>query len=245
MQSLRNEGNVKKISLRNAALIAGFGLLLMALVPIESPFQPFADLIVESDPASTFNNFAASEGLLRGRIVGFCVVILLDIIVAWALYLFLKPLNKNLSLLAALFRIIYSILFAYALFNLTDILFMISGTESLGSIELSQMHFQTTVFFEAFRNGWLIGLMFFAIHLGILGYMFISLSGTIPKILGLLLIIAGLGYLTDSLGNILSSSYHLSVSMFTFGGELLMMVWLIVMGIWKKSRLENLISPSD
>lgn len=62
------------------------------------------------------------------------------------------------------------------------------------------------LFLNAFDYGFLIGLAFFGVHLFVLGYLIIK-SGTMPRILGFLLIIASLGYLIDSFAHFLLPNY--------------------------------------
>jgi hypothetical protein len=45
-----------------------------------------------------------------------------------------------------------------------------------------------------------------------------------------LLLIAGLGYLTDSFGKLLSANYNANIAMFTFIGEVLLVFWLFIKG---------------
>jgi hypothetical protein len=68
-------------------------------------------------------------------------------------------------------------------------------------------------------------------------------SGYIPRILGVLLIISGSGYLIDSFGKFLLPNYDLTISMFTFIGEVCLLLWLLIKGVnveqWKKRALES------
>jgi hypothetical protein len=66
----------------------------------------------------------------------------------------------------------------------------------------------------------------------VLGYLVFK-SGYIPRALGILVMVASLGYLIDSFGAILSAGYNANVAQFTFVGEVLLMVWLL----WKGVRL--------
>ena len=64
-----------------------------------------ADIIVDGNAAATVNNILANQGRFRFGIVAHLTVILLDLVVAWALYVFLKPAKDSLSLLAAWSRL--------------------------------------------------------------------------------------------------------------------------------------------
>ena len=71
--------------------------------------------------------------------------------------------------------------------------------------------------------------MVFRLYLVLLGYLAFR-SGYVPRLLGVLLVIAGGGYLIDSIAGLLSPSYTASVSSFTFIGEALFMLWLLLKG---------------
>ena len=66
---------------------------------------------------------------------------------------------------------------------------------------------------NAFNSTWLIGLVFFVLHLFVLGYLIFK-SGYIPRILGVLLIVASLAYLVDSFANILLFNYIIYAEIF-------------------------------
>jgi len=91
----------KDISVSNSAIIAGIGLLVMAIIAPIANFSILHRLVIPDDAARTVANIAASEGQFRFSIFLLLLVAILDIIVAWALYVFLKPVNRSLSLLTA------------------------------------------------------------------------------------------------------------------------------------------------
>lgn len=87
--------------MRKAALVAGLGVLLMALtVPIVE-FYIFPKLIDFRNAAHTTRNIADYTMLFSAAIFIHFITVICDVVVAWALYLFFKPVNKNLSLLTA------------------------------------------------------------------------------------------------------------------------------------------------
>jgi hypothetical protein len=157
-------------------------------------------------------------------------VAILDVVVAWALYVLLKPVNKSLSLLAAWFRIVYAAIFVSALNNLLIVLQLLNGSDYLKAFETNQLHAQVMLSLNAFTDGWNIGLAIFGLHLLVAGYLVFK-SGYLPKFLGILVVIAGLGYLIDNLGKLLSPNYNVTIAMFTFIGEVLLIFWLLWRGI--------------
>ena len=230
MNSDLNTSRFADISIRKSVIVAGLGLLLMAILAPIANFGVFDTLIVPGDATTTANNIMASPGLFRTGIFVFLVVAILDVVVAWALYLLLKPVNKSLSLLAAWFRVVYAAILAISLSNLLIVLQLLNGDGYLQAFETNQLYAQVMLFLNAFTDGWNLGLVIFGLHLLVLGYLVFK-SDYIPKILGILVIVAGLGYLIDNLGKLLSPNYNLTIAMFTFIGEVLLLFWLLWRGI--------------
>lgn len=99
------------IAEHQAALAAGFGLLLMGLLAPIAYFSVIQNLIVPGDAQKTVANILDSLGSFRISIVFLLLVAILDIIVAWGLYVLLKPVNKSLALLTDWFRVMYAAYF--------------------------------------------------------------------------------------------------------------------------------------
>lgn len=211
--------SLSKISIQKSALIAGFGLLIMAIAAIFAEFTR-TSLIVLGDVNATYSTIAAKIALYNLGIIAYLIVIMLDVVVAWALYIFLKPVNKRLSLIAGWVRVIYAVFFAISWIKLINV---------IGALKSSNPN-QVMFFLDGFSKGWNFALAIFGIHLALVGYLVFK-SSYIPKWLGILLVIAGAGYFTDSLGKILIAGYNLKLAMFTFIGELLFAFWLLIKGV--------------
>ncbi len=181
------------------------------------------------DLVKTANNIIASEGLFRIGICCFLITAILDVIVAWALYVFLKPVNKSLSMLTAWFRIVYATMLGIVLIHLISALQLLSNVAYLSVFETKQLHAQMMLSLNTFSFGWEFALIIFGFHLLLLGYLVFK-SGYMPKFLGILLIIASLGYLIDGFGKILLSHYNVSIAAFTFIGEVVLIFWLLIKG---------------
>jgi len=219
------------VSLSASAIIAGIGLILMAILAPIANFAILQKLIVSNDSAKTVSNIVSSEGLFRIGICFFLIVAILDIIVAWALYVFLKPVNKSLSLLTAWVRIVYATVLAFVLIYLLNVLQLLHGAEYLASFTTSQIQAQVMLSLNLFNLGWGLDLIIFGFHLLLLGYLVFK-SGYMRKILGILLILASLGYLIDGFGKLLLADYNMNISMVTFIGEVILIFWLLING-WK------------
>ena len=222
------------VSVRTAAIAAGLGLLAMAILAPIASFGVLENLVVANDAKATVENIMVSSGLFRLGIALLLLVAVLDVVVAWALYVLLEPVSKSLALLMAWFRVAYSAVFALALVPLLGVVQMLEGNSGL---EASQIQAQVMLSLEGFHNGWDIGLVLFGFHLLVLGYIAVK-TGFIPQWLGVLLLIAGLGYLVDSFGRFLVADYSFSVSAFTFVGEVVLIFWLLWKGFAARAEAQ-------
>jgi hypothetical protein len=213
------------ISQRKVALIAGLGLLVMAVLAPLAQFGVLENLIVSADAAATVGNITASEGLFRAGIAAFLIVIMLDILLAWAFYVLLRPVNPTLALLTAWLRLAFAAVFGYALVNLLDVAQLVGGPDG-AALQPAQLQAQVMSSIASFDNGWTgIALAIFGLHLLGLGSLLFR-SAYFPRFLGVLVVIAGGGYLADSFGTILVPDYALNIAAFTFVGEVLLIFWL-------------------
>ncbi|MCW4033622.1 MAG: DUF4386 domain-containing protein [Candidatus Bathyarchaeota archaeon] len=156
------------ISLSKTAILIGVGFLLMF------PFGIFGmplyqNLIVPGDTATTANNIMANFLQFRLGIASYLIILILDVVVAVGLYVVLKQVNKNLTLLQMWLRLIYT---------------------AIAGISLIALVF---LFINAYSYGQLIAYAFFIPHIFVLGYLVFK-SGYIPRIIGILLIIASFCY---------------------------------------------------
>ena len=217
--------------MRQAALIAGFGLLIMSGAAPFAEFAVFPKLVIPGNIEQTAQNIAAHRGLFLAGIFGYLTTFICDVLVAWALYVLLVPVNKSVSLLTAWFRLIYTVIALFALLKLVTVFRLLNTSDYLTVFGPDQLHAQVKLLLDSFRSDWSMGLVLFGIHLGLLGYL-VYRSGYIPGIIGILLAIDGLGWLIDSLRPYLYPNVHLRFLFITFFGELILMAWLLIRG-WK------------
>jgi hypothetical protein len=222
--------NSNSMPLRRAALIAGIGYLLMMATPF-AEFFVFPKLVVPGNIEETAKNIIANVALFRLAIVGYLVNFIGDILALWALYILLKPVNENLSLLTAWFRLIYTIVSLAALLNLVTVLKLASTTDSTAIFRGDQLYAQIAMSLSAFRTGWSFAYIFFGIHLWLLGYLIFQ-SKYIPRIIGVLVALAGTGWLLDNIQPYLFPGITINFAITATAGlgELVFMFWLLIMG---------------
>jgi Domain of unknown function (DUF4386) len=205
-------------SLRAASLIAGTGILLLAVLAVFGNFMAVGALVTRGDAAKTARDILASEGLFRWGVASLILVAVLDIVVARALLTVFQPVNRSVSAMAAWFRVAYAVVFLVGIAQLVVALGLLGDpTQALRAI-------------DTYTAVWNAALVLFAVHLLLIGHLAYR-SGFVPRVVGILLVVAGLGYLTDGFGAVLISGYSLNIAQFTFVGEVVLIVWLLVKGV--------------
>lgn len=223
--------NKQGITLGQAALIAGLGLLIMTFAAPFAEFFVYAKLIVPDNIEQTAQNISANGGLFLAGIFAYLITFICDLVVAWALYFLLRPTNQSLSLLTAWFRLVYTAIALFALLKLVTVFRLLNTLDYLVVFGSDQLHAQVKLLLDSFRYEWNTSLILFGIHLCLLAYL-VYRSGYIPRILGVLLAIAGAGWLIYEVGPYLFPSANLGFLFITFLGEVVFMLWLLVRG-WK------------
>jgi len=240
----KNEKASSVNSIQKTARFAGVLYLLITVFAIVAHIYMPSQIIVDGDAAATAQNIINNATLFRVGGVGSELVILLtEIILSIVLYLLLKPVNKTLSLLAAVSRLAMTIIHGLNLINYFLVMAFAGGTGYLAAFSPEQLNALTMVFLDAHSIGFTIGIAFLVLHVFILGYLIFK-SGYFPKVLGVLFIAAGFGYLFDSFALLLSPSYTTTpgiIATVISISEIAFPFWLLIKGVnlegWKKRVL--------
>jgi Domain of unknown function (DUF4386) len=148
-----------------------------------------------------------SEALFRSGLVAFIIVLIADVVVAWALYVFFQRTSRELSLLAAWFRLVYVAIAAAALLNTLVVLKLVDRTGYSTALEKGQHEAQVMLSLDAYNYGFFLGLVFFGVHLLLVGFVMVK-SDYAPSILGVLVALAGLGYVVINLARVVLPDYR-------------------------------------
>ena len=190
--------------------------------------------MVSGDAAATAHNIAASPLLWGIGIAGDLIMHVCDLVLAIVYYLLLERVNKNLAMLSVLFGLIQTAVLVANKLNLMMPLFFLGNEEYLKAFDPHQLEVLSYIAVKAHGYGFGIGLIFFGFECLIDGYLIFK-SGFLPRILGVLLLIAGLCYLTNSFALILfpalSDSIYQVVIAPIFISELSMCLWLLIKGV--------------
>ena len=221
---------------RRAALIAGVGYLGIFVLAIFANFVVIGGLVESGDAAATAENIAESEGLFRAGLVAFTVVFVIDVVIAWALFIVFRSLSRDLSLLTAWFRLVYTVFLGVALIFFFVALQLLSGADYLSAFGGGQVDANALLAVDAFNYAWLVGLVCFGFHLILIGYLVVA-SGWTSRVLGYVLMVAGTAYIIDTLARAVIADYADLENLFlaivalpSVIGELWFTVWLLRKG---------------
>ncbi len=182
---------INSISQRKSALIAGISLLVMAVVAGLSYGYLHGNLVVADDAQATLDNLKTSTDLFYAEIFGWKVIFILDGLVAWSLYHFFKKSNKGLAFLSSFLRVIYTAFLGIAIYNLPQVMTVIN--DQLGQFGMNNGMDQVMHYLNSFEDIWSKSLIIFGFHLTLLGFLAFK-ADYVPKIWGVLLVIAGFSY---------------------------------------------------
>tara|TARA_R110000765_G_scaffold222003_1_gene326080 strand:+ start:5291 stop:5986 length:696 start_codon:yes stop_codon:yes gene_type:complete len=226
--------------MKQVAKISGIAYILIFLSGFYANFAVLEGLIDSNSPFVTTTNFINSHAQFGNGLLGFVIMLFFDVVLISSLYYLTKPTNRKLSYVASFFRILHALFFGVALLKLLHVYDLTNNNSN--SIKLQQLVTELLLNFDTL---WTVGLLFFGVHLIILGYLALK-STYIPKALGILLVLAAIGYLIDGIAKLMMSNYmdykdifEIVVVVPSVVGEFSFTVWLLLKGFMKRSFKKN------
>jgi hypothetical protein len=228
-------GRIAEVAPRPGARITGVVYFLYFLTAVLGEFF-LKGIVVNGDPVATANNLIAHQPLYRLGLATGLIAIACYIALTSLFYGLFKPVNRNLSLLAAFLGLVAcAIMAAGSLFQLAPLV-VLGGAPYLSAFNVEQLRALALMFLELNNQTANICLVLFGFYDLLIGYLILR-SVFLPRVLGALMALAGLGWLSflyPPLANFLSP-YILVLG---FLAELLLMLWLLVKGVnvqrWKE-----------
>lgn len=198
---------VDQIDAKKSARLTGLLYLIIIITAGFAEGAVRAEFLVPGDGAATAGNIVAGETLFRLGFASDLLAFLADTAVSILLYLLLKPVSRSVALIAASFRLLaHPAIGAVNLLNHFAPILLLNGAyaETLGTAEVEAL---SLFFLEAHGIGYLIAGAFFGVHCLLLGWLLFN-SPLFPKLLGLLMGVASVGYLIESFGTVVAPRYE-------------------------------------
>jgi hypothetical protein len=244
--SVNQQSASRSLQERSPALISArvAGAIYLAIIGLGLFGEVFVrgSLVVSGDAAATAGNILGSATLWRTGIATDLLMHVLDVPLIVFFYLLLKPVNHPLALLATGFNIVQTCVLAANKLTLVAALSLLQQPASeAGHTDSSAMAF-TAVDLHGYGFG--IGLIFFGMACLVRGYLMFK-SGYVPRVLGVLLVVAGISYLANSFALLLSPSLASllfpAVLLPAFVAEMALALWLLFAN--ESSLLRQLAKP--
>ena len=228
------------VSNKNLARIAGLLYLIVIATGLFAEVFVRQALTVSGDAMATAHNIQSSEMFFRYGFVADLINFVIGLPSVIIIYILFKPINKNLTRLAMMFVVIQTAIIAInLLFQMTPLL-ILGGDKYLNTFQPNQLATLSLLSLNIQALGYGIGLVFFGFYCIIIGYL-IFISAIVPRFLGILYIISGLGYLINGFIMFLSKDFanplFFYIAIPIFIGELSLCLWLLIMGVKEENKL--------
>jgi Domain of unknown function (DUF4386) len=219
------------------------GLLYLVIIVFGAFAEGFVTnkLIVSGDAAATAQNILASPTLWQLGTAGNLIVVLCAAPLLWIEYLLLKPVSKQLVLLAVFLNLVSLAVEAISKLFLLLVLPILQKADYLKAFDLQQLQVLANLALKSHDISFNIALLFFGLTCLVNGYLIFK-SGYLPKLIGILMQVAGVSYLigcfaalfAPTLANLIIPTVLIPALM----GESSYCLWLLVKGVnmekWKE-----------
>ena len=219
------------------------GALYLAIIVLGAFAEGFVanKLVVAGDAATTAANILASPGLWRLSVAGDLIVVLCAVPLLWIEYLLLRPVSKQLVLLAVLFNLASLAVEAISKVFLLAVMPTLGSADYLKAFDPHQLQILANLALSSHDVAFNIALIFFGFTCIVNGYL-IFRSGYLPKFVGVLMQIAGLCYLTACFAALFAPAFAdlitPAILLPPLIGESSFCLWLLVKGVniaqWKE-----------
>jgi hypothetical protein len=218
-------------SVQTYARMAGALSLLSIVAGFFGEVYVPSKLIVSADATATARNIMASSLLFRAGFASYLVEALCDVSLTLIFYVLLRPVQRELALLAAFFGLISTALYGFAELFYFAASVVLGGSEYLRTFSPDQLNSLALLSLKLYGYGAGIFMVFYGVAAVLRGCL-IFRSGYLPRFLGVLLALAGAGFIAKNFLLVLAPAYasdFLLLPMFFAGVSLT--VWLLVRGV--------------
>jgi hypothetical protein len=227
---------IAETSSRRKARITGVFYLLTILTGIFAQGFVSGRLVVDGDAAATAANVLAHRGLFQLGFAVYMIEMACQIAMTALFYDLLKPAGRSVSLVAAFLGLAGSVIKTFSRVFFIVPLFVLGGAHSLSVFSVEQLRALALLFLKVNDRGAGVALVFFGFYALLTGYLIIR-STFLPRILGVLSVLGGLGWLSFLYPPLGYRLFPFVVALALLGAAALI-VWLLVFGVneqrWKE-----------
>ncbi len=233
-------GRIAETSLRLKARVTGALYLITIMTGLFAQGYVSRSLVVDGDAVATATNILAHKSLFQLAYAVFLIEMVCQVAITALFYDLLKPAGRSVSLVAAFLGLAGSIIKTFSRVFFIAPLFVLGGAHYLSVFSVEQLQALALLFLKVNDRGAGVALVFFGFYALLMGYLIIR-STFLPRILGAVSVVGGLGWLSFlylPLGH-LAFPY---VAVFALLGAAALIVWLLAFGVneqrWKEQASE-------
>ncbi len=222
---------MESTSIQTYVRAAGILLLLSMVGGYFGEMHVPSRIVVARDAAATANNILELNTMFRWGFAGYLLEAVCDIALSLVMYVILRPAGRNLALLAAFFGLVSTSVFAVAQFFFFGSAMILGGSDYLKGFSTDQLNSLAFIWVRMYGLGAGLFMVFYGIATALRGYL-IYRSGYLPRFLGALFMLAGLGFITRNFVLVLAPAYLSNlflVPMFLAGVSLTL--WMLIKGV--------------
>jgi Domain of unknown function (DUF4386) len=188
-------------------------------------------LIMTGDAATTAAQLRSNDGLFRLGFAAYLVEAFSDIVLAWLLYVLLKPVHRDLALLSAFFGLVSMMLFAVTQMFYVSAPMFLKGSPYLTAFSEAQLEAFARLFLALYSRLSGLFMVFYGTAWIIRGYLTFR-SGYLPRFLGVLMVAAGLGFFANNIVQVLAPRYSSDLMLAPmFLTVVTLAIWMLVRGV--------------
>ena len=197
-------------------------------------------VIMTGDAATTAEQLRRNDELFRLGFAAYLVEAVSDIVLAWLFYVLLKPVGRDLALLSAFFGLVSTSLFAVTkMFYFSGPLFL-QGGGYLTAFSPDQLEGLSGLFLSLYGHLGGLTMLFYGIAWMIRGYLTFR-SGYLPRFLGILMALAGTGFVASTIAHVLAPAHSSSLLLVPmFLNFVVLTIWMLAKGVdrdeWERAK---------
>jgi len=224
---------MKLLSPRARARLSGVFQALEGLPAVFGQTIVLGMLVVNGDPAATARNILANEGLYR---LGFAIpLVAVGFHVTWALLLYqlFSVVNRTINQLALYVILVGCAIQAVAAVVYLSPLIVLEGNADQGDVAMLLINMSRLTFD--------VYIIFFGFWCVLLGYLIVR-STFMPRVIGALLILDGIGWMTFLVPPFATSIYTL-IAVVAGVAEFSLLLWMLIFGVnnerWREQEVAS------
>ena len=222
-------------SQRTAAKVAGFSILFSMAIVVFANYGLLSPLLVRGNAAETARNIMAHETQFRVVVACFLAYSTSVVVLLTALYVVLKPVNRGLALVGALFRLVFALLWLLSTLNLLSALRLLGSAPYLQVFEPDRLQTLARVYIAATFDDYYVGLPFFGLAATVCAWLWLK-SNYIPRRLALFGVISSAFCVFCAFVYLIFPGFAKPVNPYWFDSpmaifELVLAFWLLIKGL--------------